>query len=97
MASIRQELLASMGRPTASDCKDALYHVVYGLPQTGKRLIDSVAFGDAPAVVYPASVVESCLSRADMESASPLRQSLQAGVKLPEKLSASNPLQGLPT
>jgi hypothetical protein len=46
---------------------------------------------DKPAVVYPASVVGSVLARADMESASPLRQSLQAaGVKLPAVLSASN-------
>lgn len=34
--------------------------------------------GRAPAVVYPASVVSSVEYRADMESASPLRQSIQA-------------------
>ncbi|MDW5445187.1 hypothetical protein, partial [Polaromonas sp. SM01] len=62
---------------------------LYGLPPNGKKLTDSVAFGEAPAVVYPASVVGSCVSRADMESASPMRQSLQAAGKLPEELSAS--------
>ena len=45
---------------------------------------------DKPAVVYPASDVDSVVVRADMESASPVRQSLQAAGRLPEKLSASN-------
>lgn len=46
---------------------------------------------EQPAVVYPASVVGSFAARADMESASPLRQSVQAaGVRLPAELSASN-------
>ena len=45
---------------------------------------------DKPAVVYPASDVDSVVVRADMESASPLRQSLQAAGKLPVELSASN-------
>jgi hypothetical protein len=45
---------------------------------------------EKPAVVYPASVVDSVVVRADMESASPRRQSLQAaGVQLPEELSAT--------
>ena len=59
------------------------------LPHKRKRLIDILAFGDAPAVVYPASEVDSGVVRADMESASPVRQSLQAAGKLPEGLSAS--------
>jgi hypothetical protein len=33
--------------------------VVYGLPHNGKRLTDSVAAGEAPAVVYPPSVTGS--------------------------------------
>jgi hypothetical protein len=46
---------------------------------------------EKPAVVYPASLVGSLAARADMESASPLRQSLQAAsMQLPEVLSASN-------
>ena len=45
---------------------------------------------EKPAVVYPASVLDSIVVRADMESASPRRQSLQtAGVLLPKGLSAS--------
>ena len=48
-----------------------------------------LAVGEAPAVVYPASRVDSGVVRADMESASPMRQSLQAAGKLPEELSAS--------
>lgn len=44
-----------------------------------------------PAVVYPASEVGCVMSaRADMESASALRQSLQAAGELPEGLSASS-------
>ena len=62
---------------------------LYGLPLNGKRLIDRLAVGDAPAVVYPASVVGSVVARADMESATSLRQSLQAAGKLPEELLAS--------
>lgn len=46
---------------------------------------------EEPAVVYPASEVDSVMVRADMESASPLRQSLRAaGIQLPGELSASN-------
>jgi hypothetical protein len=46
---------------------------------------------EKPAVVYPASLVGSLAASADMESASPLRQSIQAaGIRLPEGLSASN-------
>jgi hypothetical protein len=48
-----------------------------------------LAVGDAPAVVYPASEVDSVVVRADMESASPMRQSLRTAGKLPEELSAS--------
>ena len=48
-----------------------------------------LAVGEAPAVVYPASKVDSVVVRADMDSASPVRQSLQAAGKLPEELSAS--------
>ena len=49
-----------------------------------------LAVEDAPAFVYPAFVVDSIVARADMESATSLRQSLQAAGKLPEELSASN-------
>lgn len=49
-----------------------------------------LAVGDAPAVVYPASEVDSLLVRADMESASLSRQSLQAAANESEELSASN-------
>jgi len=46
---------------------------------------------EQPAVVYPASGVDAEVVRADMESASPQRQSLRAaGMQLPEELSASN-------
>jgi len=45
----------------------------------GKRLL----------LKYPASKADSAVVRADMESASPMRQSLQAAGKLPEELSAS--------
>jgi hypothetical protein len=49
---------------------------------------------DKPAVVYPASEVGSLLTRADMESATSLRQSLRAaGVQLPEELSVSNSIE----
>jgi hypothetical protein len=48
-----------------------------------------LAVGKAPAVDYPASDVDSVVVRADMESASLMRQSLQAAGKLPEELSAS--------
>ena len=48
--------------------------------------------GKAPAVVYPASVVDSVVVRADMESASPLRHTVQAADEQvfiePEELSA---------
>ena len=62
---------------------------LYGLPPNGKRLINSLARGEIPAVVYPASKVDSAVVRADKESASPMRQSLQAAGKLPEQLSAT--------
>ncbi|MDP3169883.1 MAG: hypothetical protein Q8M91_06030, partial [Polaromonas sp.] len=62
---------------------------IYGLPHKRKKLTDRLAEWEAPAVVYPASEVGSYLSRADMESASPKRQSLRAAGKLPEELSAS--------
>jgi hypothetical protein len=46
---------------------------------------------EKPAVVYPASNVDSLLFRADMDSAASLRQSLQAAsVVLPDELSASS-------
>jgi hypothetical protein len=67
----------------------AMPNPLYGLPLNGKRLIDSVAFGEVPAVVYPASVVDFFVVRADMEFASPKRQSLRTAGKLPEKLSES--------
>jgi transposase len=69
---------------------DGIDLVIYGLPTKYKGLIDFLATWDKPAVVYPASGVGSFVARADMESASPLRQSIQAAGKLPEMLSASN-------
>jgi len=64
---------------------------LYGLPQKYKGLIDRDGMRDKPAVVYPASKVGSLAARADMESASPKRQSLQAASGLlPEELSASS-------
>lgn len=54
-------------------------------PLKCKKLTDRLAFGEAPAVVYPASDVGSGLARADMESASPKRQSLRAARKLREE------------
>ena len=65
-------------------CEIVAQRVIYGLPHNGKKLTDSLAFGDAPAVVYPASEVDSVVVRADMESASPKRQSLRTAGKLPE-------------
>ncbi len=44
-------------------------------PPNGKNLIDCDPIGKAPAVVFPASVVDSFLVRADMKSASPLATS----------------------
>ena len=64
------------------------YLILYGLPHNGKSLIDWGPRGKKPAVVYPASVVDSVVVRADMESASPRRHTLQAAGKLPEELSA---------
>src|SRR6185369_1207008 len=58
-------------------------------PLNCKRLTDSFGLREAPAVVYPASVVGSGAARADMESASPMRQSIQAAAGEPEELSAS--------
>ncbi len=48
-----------------------------------------LAVGEAPAVAYPASEVDSVVVRADMESATLKRQSLQAAANGPEELSAS--------
>ena len=62
--------------------------LLYGLPHNGKGLIDWGWPRETPAVVYPASGVGSSMSRADMESASPHRHTLQAAGKLPEELSA---------
>ncbi len=64
-------------------------NLLYGLPHNGKRLTDSLAVWVTPAVVYPASKVDSVVVRADMESASLMRQSLQAAGKLPQGLLAS--------
>lgn len=47
--------------------------LVYGLPHKRKKLTDGLALREAPAVVYPTSKVESPLSRADTEFASPMR------------------------
>ena len=59
--------------------------------QRDKGLIDSDDMRDEPAVVYPASNVDSDVIRADMESAASLRQSMEAaGIQLPSILSASN-------
>jgi hypothetical protein len=46
-------------------------------PHKRKRLINSLAFGEIPAVVYPASKVDSVVVRADMESASLMCQLLK--------------------
>ena len=62
---------------------------MYGLPLTGRSVTDRVPFGEAPAVVYPASVVDPVVVRGDMESASPMRQSLPAAPDELEKLSFS--------
>ena len=48
-----------------------------------------LALWEAPAVVYPASKVDSSVVRAEMESASPKRQSIRTAGKRPEELSAS--------
>jgi hypothetical protein len=45
---------------------------------------------DKPAVDYPASKENSIVARADMDSALPVRQSIQAADRLAEELSASN-------
>ena len=60
-----------------------------GTPPNGKKLNDSWVVGDAPAVVYLASVVGSVMASADMESASPMRQSLRTAADEPEELSSS--------
>jgi hypothetical protein len=57
---------------------------LYGLPQNRKKLTDSLAVGDAPAVDHPASVVGSSMSRANMESASLAQQPLPSAAKEPE-------------
>jgi hypothetical protein len=55
-----------------------------------------LAVGESPAVVYPASevdsVVDSVVVRASMESAGPSRQTIQAAAGEPEELSASDSL-----
>ena len=61
---------------------------IYGLSHNNKSLTDWGPRGKKPAAVYPASVVDSVVVRADMESASPHRHTLQAAGKLPEELSA---------
>jgi len=49
---------------------------------------------EQPAVVYPASGVDAEVVRADMESASPVHQSLRAaGMLLPEELPARKAAQ----
>jgi hypothetical protein len=58
----------------------------------GKKLIDGVAVGESPAVVNPASEVDSVVVRARMESAGPARQTIQAAAGEPEELSASDGL-----
>ena len=42
---------------------------IYGLPPKYKKLINISGAWNKPAVVYPASIVESIVFRADMESA----------------------------
>ena len=67
-------------------------------PHNSKSLIDWGPMGKAAAVVYPASGVGSCMSRAAMESASPLRHTLQAAAEQvfvePEELSACRGVGG---
>lgn len=82
-----KKLVEALQRRRRSENDAELF--VYGLPPKRKKLTDSLAVLEASAVVYSASVVGSYLSRADMESASPMRQSLQAAVNEPEELSAS--------
>ena len=60
-----------------------------GVQTCALPIFDSLAAWEASAVVYPASEVDSGVVRADMESASPMCQSLRAAGKLPEELSAS--------
>ena len=77
-------------RPAVTCCQSKdLLTVIYGLPLKRKKLTDRVAGWETPAVVYPASVVGSLVSRADMESASHMRQSIQPAAGEPEVLSAS--------
>lgn len=65
-------------------------------PPKYKKLTDRDGMREQPAVGYPATGTDSFLVRADMESASLLRQSIRAaGVKLPEMLPASNDV-GMP-
>ena len=56
-------------------------NTLYGFPHNRKILIDLGPMGKATAVVYSASGVWSCMPRADMESASPLRHKLQAAAE----------------
>lgn len=57
----------------------------YMASHKGKKLIDVLAAGETPAVVYPVSVVDSVLIHAGMESAGPSRQSIQAAAGEPEE------------
>jgi hypothetical protein len=68
------------------------HNPVYGLPHRGKKLIDVLAVGETPAVVYPASEVDSVVVRASMESAGLARHTIQAAADEPEELSASDGL-----
>ncbi len=51
-------------------------HSYMDSPHKRKRLINSLAFGEILAVVYPASKVDSVVVRADMETAPLKYQSL---------------------
>ena len=73
-------------------CDFDLSNYIYGLPHKGKKLIDVLAVGESPAVVYPASEVDAVVVRASMESAGPARQTIQAAAQEPEELSASDGL-----
>lgn len=53
---------------------------------------DVLAVGESPAVVYPASIVDSVVVPASMESAGPMRQTMQEAVGKPQELSVSNSL-----
>jgi hypothetical protein len=61
---------------------------MYGLLLDRRKLTGSWGLREAPALVYPASVVGPA-AHSDMESASPVRQSIRAAAVEPEVLSAS--------